>query len=164
MSKTPLLIILQRWYLTNARQDTQEHRMRDVIQRAMDRSDPEIVEEYIKAVIKEKQKKSYEFPDEVLALCDPEDLKEYDKSLDEANAPIFEPKIPVTKTYNLRRKAMGDPRLVAEDHSYDDSHHSRLVAEDHDYAGGTQGDDGPTPPKRSRLDAEDEAMEEDDTN
>ena len=138
----------------------------------MDRSDPEIVEDYIQTVIREKQKYSYEFPDEVLALCNPEDLKEYDRMLDEQQRG-FILKMPVTKNYNLRRKERGDPQLVAQDHTYDDTHHSRLVAEEHDYVGTGAGpasnrsrldaeDEAAPASKRPRLDAEDEAMEDED--
>ena len=73
---------MQKWCLTKARQNSNENRFLDVFNRVMDRSDPEILEFYLESTIMDRRKKSHEFPPEVLALCEPEDLVAYDEQID----------------------------------------------------------------------------------
>ena len=73
----------QKWALNNARQNSPENRIQDVFQRGMDRSDPEVLENYMEATIMDRRKKSCEFPKELLDLCDEEDLVAYDAMIDE---------------------------------------------------------------------------------
>ena len=126
----------QKWYLTKARQNSNENRISDVMQRGMDRSDPECLEYYLEATVKEKRKKSNTFPKEVLELCDKEALEAYDKQIDaeeeenlddeeiatrERRRSLLEKLLESTRTsdYNLRSRTVPDGdgagRLDAEE-------------------------------------------------
>ena len=115
--------LFQKWYLQNARQNSNENRITDVMKRCMDRSDPEVLEYFLEATIMDRRKKSHEFPKEVLELCEEKDLIEYDKQIDDEEMENQEPiseerksllerllKSTRTSDYNLRSR-----RLDAEE-------------------------------------------------
>lgn len=103
------------------------------MQRGMDRSDPEVVECYLESTIMERRKKSDQFPQEVLDLCEKEDLEAYDQQIDDEEEDnedeeekaqkqkrksLIEKLLESRKTYNLRNKTTegGDEsRLEAEE-------------------------------------------------
>ena len=49
----------------------------------MDRSSPDMLEFYMESNIMDRRQKSDTFPQELLDLCDKEDLEAYDKQIDE---------------------------------------------------------------------------------
>ena len=51
--------------------------------RGMDRSDPGVLEFYMESTLMDRRKKSHTFPQELLDLCEKEDLEEYDRQIDE---------------------------------------------------------------------------------
>ena len=53
------------------------------MQRAMDRSAPLMLEFYMENNIMDRRKKSDTFPQELLDMCEKEDLEAYDKQIDE---------------------------------------------------------------------------------
>ena len=72
--------------------------MKDVVQRLMDRSDPESLEYYMEATVMDRRKKSSEFPPELLALCLPEALKAYDDQIDQEELDNEDPEVTKRRT------------------------------------------------------------------